>query len=79
MTIYWKAGEQYFTVVLLVFLTQFVILENLSVLDLALLGLNGLTNSLYFPPDTVTTAVAHTMITHVTGKRIHVTVTVTTM
>ena len=37
MTIHWKAVEQYFTVVLFGFnFPQFVILENLSVLDLAL-------------------------------------------
>ena len=36
MTIHWKAVEQYFTVVL------FVILENLSILDLALSGVKGL-------------------------------------
>ena len=37
MTIHWKAVEQYFTVVLIVFqFTQFVILEHLSILDLAL-------------------------------------------
>ena len=41
MTIHWKALEQYFTVLLFVF-TQFVILENLSVLDLALSGMKGL-------------------------------------
>ena len=35
--------EQYFTVELFVFnFTQFVILENLSILDLALLGVKGL-------------------------------------
>ena len=47
MTIHWNSVEQYFTVVLLaVFLffnfTQFIILENISVLDFALSGLNGL-------------------------------------
>ena len=38
MTIHWKAVEQYFTAVLFVFFnfTQCVILENLSILDLAL-------------------------------------------
>ena len=41
MTIHWKAVEQYFTVLLFDF-TQFVILENLSVLDLALSGVEGL-------------------------------------
>ena len=40
MTIHWKAVEEYFTVLLFVF--QFVILENLSVLDLALSGAKGL-------------------------------------
>ena len=40
MTIHWKAVEQYFTVVLrcfffLVTFTQFEILENLSILDMA--------------------------------------------
>ena len=44
MTIHWNTVEQYFTVVLFVFkfytrfYTQFVILENLSILDLALSG-----------------------------------------
>ena len=43
MTIDWKAVAQYFTVVLIVFnFIQFVILENLSTLDLALSGVNGL-------------------------------------
>ena len=37
MTIHWKAVEQYFTVALFNF-NQFVILENLLVLDLALSG-----------------------------------------
>ena len=37
MTIHWKAVAQYFTVVL-----WFVILENLSNLDLALTGVKGL-------------------------------------
>ena len=41
MTIHWKAVEQYFTVVLFVF-TQFVILDNLSIYDLALSGVKGL-------------------------------------
>ena len=37
VTIRWKAVQQYFTVVLFVFnFTKFVILENLSILDLAL-------------------------------------------
>ena len=43
MTIYWKAVEQYFTVVLFVF--QFFLVcnfMNLSVLDLALLGVKEL-------------------------------------
>ena len=36
MTIHWKVVEQYFTVVLFLFnFTKFVILEILSVLDLA--------------------------------------------
>ena len=44
MTIHWKAVEQYFTVVLFVFnFTQSVIFENLSILDLALLRVKGLT------------------------------------
>ena len=41
MTIHWKAVEQYFTAVLF-FFPKFVILENLSVLDLALSGVKGL-------------------------------------
>ena len=41
MTIHWKAIEQYFTVCFFDF-TQFVILENLSILDLALSGVKGL-------------------------------------
>ena len=42
MTIHWKAVEQYFTVVLLFFgFTQFGIVVNLSVLDLALSGVKG--------------------------------------
>ena len=41
MTIHWKAVEQHFTVVLFFNFTQFVILENLSILDLALLGVKG--------------------------------------
>ena len=43
MTIHWKAVEQYFTAVLFVFFnfTQFVIFENLSILDLALSGIKG--------------------------------------
>ena len=46
MTIHWKAVEQYFTVVLFVFLnfTQVVILNNLSIFDLGLSGMKGLTN-----------------------------------
>ena len=43
MIIRWKAVEQYCTVVLFVFnFTPFVILENVSVLDLALSGVKGL-------------------------------------
>ena len=43
MTIHWKAVEQYFTVVLFVFqVSQLIILENLSYLDLALSGVKGL-------------------------------------
>ena len=42
MTIHWKAVEQYITVVLFFNLTQFVTLENLSVLDLALSGVKGI-------------------------------------
>ena len=48
MTIHWKAVEHYFAVVLFVCLffffnfTQFVILENLSILDLALSGVKWL-------------------------------------
>ena len=38
MTIDWKAVEQYFTMVLFGFQFQLVILENLSILDLALSG-----------------------------------------
>ena len=41
--IHWKAVEQYFIVVFLNF-TQFVSLENLSILDLALSGVNGLSH-----------------------------------
>ena len=43
-TIHWTAGEQYFTLVLFVTFnfTQFLILENLSVLDLALSGVKRL-------------------------------------
>ena len=40
MTIYWKAVEQCFT--LFFNFSQFVILENLSVLDLALSEVKGL-------------------------------------
>ena len=43
MTIHWKAIEQYFTVVLFFNFTQFVILQNLSILDLALSRVKGLT------------------------------------
>ena len=42
MTIHWKAVEQYFTGVLCFDFTQFIILEKLSFLDLALLGVKGL-------------------------------------
>ena len=44
MTIHWKAVEQYFTVVLFAFFNfpQFVILNNLSFLDLVLSGVKGL-------------------------------------
>ena len=43
MTIHWKDVEQYFTVVLFIFqFSQFVILENLSILDLTLSGVKGL-------------------------------------
>ena len=45
MTIHWKAVEQYFNVVLGLFFfsfTQFVILDNLSIWDLALSGVKGL-------------------------------------
>ena len=42
MTIDWKSVEQYFNVVLFVFqFSQFVILENLSIFDLALSRLKG--------------------------------------
>ena len=41
MTIHWKPVEQNFT--LLLNLTQFVILENLSVMDLALSGVSRYT------------------------------------
>ena len=44
MTIHCKAVEQYLNVVLFVFnFTQFVILEDLSILDLVLSGVNELT------------------------------------
>ena len=39
MTIHWETVEQYFTVALFVF--QFVILGDLSILELALLGVEG--------------------------------------
>ena len=39
MTTHWKGVEQYFTVVLN--FTEFVILENLSISDLALAGVKG--------------------------------------
>ena len=49
MTIYWKAVEHYFTEVLGLFVlffffsfTQFVILDNLSIWELALSGVKGL-------------------------------------
>ena len=45
MTIHWKDVERYFTVVLGLFFfsfTQFVILDNLSIWDLALSGVKGL-------------------------------------
>ena len=51
MTIHWKTDEQFFTVMCLTipwkavelyYLTQFVILENLSILELARSGVNGL-------------------------------------
>ena len=44
MTSHWKAVEQYFTVVVSYFLifSQVVILEKLSILDLALSGMKGL-------------------------------------
>ena len=54
MTIHWKAVEQYFTEVL------FVVLENLSILDLVLSGVKGLTlqrlvqYTVWFDPQTVT-------------------------
>ena len=42
MTLHWKVVLQYFTVMLLFFnFTQFVILEKLSILDLALSGVKG--------------------------------------
>ena len=43
MTIHWRVVEQYFTVVLCLFFnfTRFIILEHLSVLDLALSGVKG--------------------------------------
>ena len=40
MTIHWKAVEQYFTV--LFNFTKFAILENVSLLDLALSGMKGI-------------------------------------
>ena len=47
MTIHWKAVEQYFTVMCCLFfiLTYCVVLENLSVLDLAASGVKGLTEN----------------------------------
>ena len=53
MTIRWKTVEQYFTVVPFVLFffifnfTQFVILENLSILDLAFSGGKGLSIVIY--------------------------------
>ena len=40
MTMRWKAVEQYCTMFVFSF-AQFIILENLSILDLALLGVKG--------------------------------------
>ena len=42
VTIRWTAVKQCFTVVLFFVFTQFVILENVSILDLALSGVKGL-------------------------------------
>ena len=43
VTIHWKAIEKYFIGVLFAFnFTKFVFLENLSILDLALPGVKGL-------------------------------------
>ena len=48
MTIHWTAVEQYFTVVLFVFnFTQFVMLENLSIMDLPLSEVKGLTGATF--------------------------------
>ena len=48
MTIHWKAVGQCLTVMLfLLKVTQFVILENLSILDLALPGVKGFKNKNY--------------------------------
>ena len=46
MTFHWKAVEQCFTVVMFVFqnFTQFVLVENVSILDLTLSGVKELTN-----------------------------------
>ena len=46
MTIHWKVVEQYFAVAGCLFLVfaQFVILENLTILDLALSGVKGSKN-----------------------------------
>ena len=44
MTIHWKAVEQYFTVFFN--FTRFVILDNLSILDLVLSGVKRLTAAL---------------------------------
>ena len=46
MTIHWKAVEQYFAVGIFgLNYTQFVILENLSIFDLALSGVKGVINN----------------------------------
>ena len=41
MTIHWKVAEQYFAVVCFFNIPRFVLLENVSILDLALSGVNG--------------------------------------
>ena len=61
MTIHWKAVEQYFTVVLIFNFTKFVILENLSILDLALRGVKGLKNLLELPPLDLTRVIPSTI------------------